>query len=33
MLFSIALLIVSVFLAFNAAPVEKAESANIHGAG
>jgi amino acid transporter len=33
MLFSIALLIVIVFLAFKAAPVEKAESANIHGAG
>ncbi|MGA2504441.1 MAG: hypothetical protein ABSG01_10165 [Anaerolineales bacterium] len=33
MLFSIALLIVIVFLAFKAAPVEKAESAHIHGAG
>lgn len=33
MLFSIALLIVIFFLAFKAAPVEKAESAHIHGAG
>ncbi len=33
MLFSVALLIVIVFLAFKAAPVEKAESAHIHGAG
>jgi hypothetical protein len=33
MLFSIALLIVIVFLAFKAAPVEKAERAHIHGAG
>jgi hypothetical protein len=33
MLFSIALLIVIVFLAYKAAPVEKVESANIHGAG
>ena len=33
MLFSIGLLIVIVFLAFKAAPVEKAEHAHIHGAG
>ena len=33
MLFSIGLLIVIVFLAFKAAPVEKKESALIHGAG
>jgi hypothetical protein len=33
MLFSIALLIVFVFLAFKAAPVEKKEHAAIHGAG
>jgi hypothetical protein len=33
MLFSIALLIVIVFLAFKAAPVEKKEHAAIHGAG
>jgi amino acid transporter len=33
MLFSIALLIVIVFLAFKAAPVEKKEHALIHGAG
>ena len=33
MFFSIALLIVIVFLAFKAAPVEKKESAAIHGAG
>lgn len=33
MLFSIALLIVIVFLAFKAAPVEKKEHAMIHGAG
>jgi hypothetical protein len=33
MIFSIALLIVIIFLAFKAAPVEKEESAHIHGAG
>lgn len=33
MIFSIALLIVIFFLAFKAAPVEKQEHANIHGAG
>ena len=33
MIFSIGLLIVIVFLAFKAAPVEKQESANVHGAG
>ena len=33
MLFSIALLIVIVFLAFKAAPIEKKEHAMIHGAG
>ena len=33
MFFSIALLIVIVFLAFKAAPVEKKEHALIHGAG
>ena len=33
MLFSIALLIVIVFLAFKAAPIEKKEHAAIHGAG
>jgi hypothetical protein len=33
MLFSIALLIIIVFLAFKAAPVEKKEHAAIHGAG
>jgi hypothetical protein len=33
MLFSIGLLIVIIFIAFKSAPVEKAESANIHGAG
>ncbi len=33
MIFSIALLIVIVFLAFKAAPVEKKEHAAIHGAG
>src|SRR5512137_2361423 len=33
MLFSIGLLIVIVFLVFKISPVEKAESANIHGAG
>ena len=33
MLFSIALLIVIIFLAFKAAPVEKKEHALIHGAG
>jgi hypothetical protein len=33
MLFSIALLIVIIFLAFKAAPVEKKEHAAIHGAG
>jgi len=33
MFFSIALLIVIVYLAFKAAPVEKQENANVHGAG
>jgi hypothetical protein len=33
MLFSIALLLFIIFLAFKAAPVEKEESAHIHGAG
>jgi len=33
MIFSIGLLIVIVFLAFKAAPVEKQENANVHGAG
>src|SRR5512136_1212898 len=33
MIFSIALLLVIVFLAFKAAPVEKKENAHIHGAG
>jgi hypothetical protein len=33
MIFSIALLIVIIYLAFKAAPVEKQESANVHGAG
>jgi hypothetical protein len=33
MIFSIALLIVIFFLAFKAAPVEKKENANVHGAG
>lgn len=33
MFFSIGLLIIIAFLAFKAAPVEKAESAHIHGAG
>jgi hypothetical protein len=33
MIFSIALLIIIVFLAFKVAPVEKEESAHIHGAG
>src|SRR5678815_3320585 len=33
MLFSIALLLLIIFLAFKAAPVEKEENAHIHGAG
>ncbi len=33
MLFSIALLIVIVFLAYKASPIEKEEDANVHGAG
>ena len=33
MIFSIALLIVIVFIAFKAAPVEKKENALLHGAG
>ena len=33
MFFSIALLIVIILLAFKIAPVEKEESAHIHGAG
>ena len=33
MIFSIALLLIIIFLAFKAAPVEKEESTHIHGAG
>jgi hypothetical protein len=33
MLFSIAILIVIIFLAFKAAPIERKENAMIHGAG